>query len=51
MQTIYAMHQNGSDNLEGQEKFLFYSIDSIQDLYLVMVSSLIELAKKEKVFL
>lgn len=51
MQSIYAMHQNGSDNLEGQEKFLFYSIDSIQDLYLVMVSSLIELAKKEKVFL
>jgi N utilization substance protein B len=51
MQTIYAMHQNGSDNLEGQEKFLFYSIDSIQDLYLIMVSSLIELAKKEKVFL
>lgn len=50
MQTIYAMHQNGSDNLEGQEKFLFYSIDSIQDLYLVMVSSLIELAKKEKSF-
>jgi N utilization substance protein B len=51
MQTIYAMHQNGSDNIEGQEKFLFYSIDSIQDLYLIMVSSLIELAKKEKVFL
>ena len=51
MQSIYAMHQNGSDNLEGQEKFLFYSIDSIQDLYLVMVSSLIELSKKEKVFL
>ena len=51
MQTIYAMHQNGSDNLESQEKFLFYSIDSIQDLYLIMVSSLIELAKKEKVFL
>lgn len=51
MQSIYAMHQNGSDNLEGQEKFLFYSIDLIQDLYLIMVSSLIELAKKEKVFL
>jgi N utilization substance protein B len=45
------MHQNGSDNLEGQEKFLFYSIDAIQDLYLIMLSSLIEMAKKEKVFL
>ncbi len=51
MQSIYAMHQNGSDNLEGQEKFLFYSIDAIQDLYLIMLSSLIEMAKKEKIFL
>ena len=51
MQSIYAMHQNGSDNLEGQEKFLFYSIDAIQDLYLIMLPSLIEMAKKEKVFL
>ena len=51
MQSIYAIHQNGSDNLEGQEKFLFYSIDAIQDLYLIMLSSLIEMAKKEKVFL
>lgn len=51
MQSIYAMHQNGSDNLVGQEKFLFYSIDAIQDLYLIMLSSLIEMAKKEKVFL
>ncbi len=51
MQSIYAMHQNGSENLEGQEKFLFYSIDAIQDLYLIMLSSLIEMAKKEKVFL
>ncbi|MBK0369922.1 transcription antitermination factor NusB [Flavobacterium agrisoli] len=51
MQTIYAMHQNGSDNLEKEEKFLFYSIDSIQDLYLIMVSSLIEICKKEAEFL
>ena len=51
MQSIYAMHQNGSDNLEKEEKFLFYSIDNIQDLYLVMVSSLIEICKKETVYL
>jgi transcription antitermination protein NusB len=51
MQTIYAMHQNGSDNLEKEEKFLFYSIDAIQDLYLIMLSSLIEICKKETVFL
>ena len=47
MQSIYAMHQNGSDNLEKQEKFLLYSIDNILDLYLLMLSSLIEICKKE----
>ncbi len=51
MQTIYAMHQNGSDSLEKEEKFLLFSIENIQDLYLVMLSSLIEIAKKELVFL
>ena len=47
MQSIYAMHQNGADNLEKEEKFLFYSIDNILDLYLTMVSSLLEICKKE----
>lgn len=51
MQSIYAMHQNGADNLEKEEKFLFYSIDSILDLYLTMVSSLLEVCKKEQIFL
>ena len=51
MQSIYAMHQNGSDNMEKEEKFLFYSIDAIQDLYIIMLSSLIEICKKETVFL
>lgn len=51
MQSIYAMHQNGSDNLEKEEKFLLFSIDSIQDLYLLMLSSLIEICKKEAFFL
>ena len=51
MQSIYAMHQNGSDDLEKEEKFLFYSIDAIQDLYLIMLSSLIEICKKETDFL
>ncbi|BFM44172.1 transcription antitermination factor NusB [Flavobacterium sp. CFS9] len=51
MQSIYAMHQSGSDNMEKEEKFLFYSIDNIQDLYLIMLSSLIEICKKESVFL
>ncbi len=51
MQSIYAMHQKGSDTIEKEEKFLLHSIDSIQDLYLIMLSSLIEICKKEIIFL
>ena len=51
MQSIYAMHQNGSDDLEKEEKFLYYSIDAIQDLYLTMLSLLIEIGKQETIFL
>jgi len=51
MQSIYAMHQNGSDSIEKQEKFLVYSADTILDLYLVMLSSLIEIRKKETLFI
>ena len=47
MQTIYAMHQNGSDNLEKQEKFLTASLENIIDLYLIMLSTLTEIRKKE----
>ncbi len=51
MQSIYAMHQSGSDNLEKEEKFLFYSIENVQDLYLIMLSSLVEIRNKEIVYL
>ena len=51
MQTIYAMHQNHSDNIEKEEKFLFQSIENMQDLYLVTISLLLELRKKEEEFL
>jgi N utilization substance protein B len=51
LQTIYAMHQSGSDQLEKEEKFLFASIESIQDLYLIVVSALVEIRKKEEDFL
>ena len=51
MQSIYAMHQNGSDSIEKQQKFLLYSTDNILDLYLVMLSSLIEIGKKEALFI
>ncbi|WP_306352689.1 transcription antitermination factor NusB [Flavobacterium sp. '19STA2R22 D10 B1'] len=51
MQSIYAMYQNSSDNLEKEEKFLFQSIENIQDLYLIMLSSLIEIRTLEEDFL
>ena len=51
MQSIYAMHQNQSDNLEKEEKFLLFSTENIQDLYLIMVSAMIEIRNKEIEFL
>ena len=51
MQSIYALHQKNSDDIEKEEKFLLHSIDSIQDLYLIMLSSLIEIRKKEVIYL
>lgn len=51
MQSIYALHQKSSDDIEKEEKFLLHSIDSIQDLYLIMLSSLVEIRKKEEVYL
>lgn len=51
MQSIYAMHQSQSDSLEKEEKFLLFSIESIQDLYLTMLSALIEIRSKETEFL
>ncbi|RZJ69489.1 transcription antitermination factor NusB [Flavobacterium sp.] len=51
MQSIYAMHQNGSDNLEKQEKFLLHSIEGMFDLYLIMLSALIEIRSSESDYL
>jgi len=51
MQSIYAMHQNNSDNLDKEEKFLFQSIENIQDLYLIMLSALVEIKKAEEDFI
>ncbi|MGH2664384.1 transcription antitermination factor NusB [Flavobacterium sp.] len=51
MQTLYSMHQSHSDNLEKEEKFLFQSIENVQDLYLIMISTLIEIRRKEETFI
>ena len=49
MQTLYSMHQNLSDNLEKEEKFLFQSVENVQDLYLIMISTLVEMQTKEEI--
>lgn len=51
MQTIYAMHQKGSDSLEKEEKFLIASLENLMELYLIMMSTLLELANKEADFI
>ena len=51
MQSIYAMHQHQSDNLEKQEKFLFQSIENTQDLYLLLLSALIEIKNIEEEYI
>ena len=51
LQTIYAMHQSGSDDLEKTEKFLIASMENLQDLYLLMISTLIEIRNKEHEYL
>lgn len=51
MQTIYAMHQKGTSNLDEEEQFLFSSIENLQDLYLIMVAALVEIKNKEQEYL
>jgi len=51
LQAIYAMTQNQSDQLDVYEKYLFNSLENIRELYLLMLSSLIELQKVETNFL
>lgn len=51
MQTLYSMHQSHSDHIEKEERFLFNSIENVQDLYLIMVSTLVEIKSKEENFI
>ena len=51
LQAIYAMTQNHSDQLDIYEKYLFNSLENIRELYLLMLSSLVELQKVENDFL
>jgi transcription antitermination protein NusB len=51
MQGIYAMHKHESENLDKEEKFLFQSIENMYDLYLLMLSALLEIRLKEEEYL
>jgi len=42
MQSIYALIQSKSDDLVREEKFIHFSIDKIYDLYILMLSLLVE---------
>lgn len=43
MQSIYALHQSKTDSLEKEEKFLLNSIDNMYNLYLLLLSLLVEI--------
>lgn len=46
MQTIYAFNGSESDDLKKDEKFLLFSIENMYDLYLLLMSLLLEVKKK-----
>ena len=46
MQTIYAFKGNESDDFSKNQKFLLFSIDNMYNLYLLLISLLIEIQKK-----
>src|SRR5690606_5626891 len=50
-QSIYSMHQSNSDAIEKEEKFLFNSIENINNLYLTILSALVEIQKLEVDFI
>ncbi len=47
MQSVYAMLQSGSDQLDREEKFLKKSIEGVYDLYILVLQLLVEVKKLE----
>ena len=47
MQSAYALLQSKSDNLVKEEKFLYYSIDKMYDLYALLLRLLVEVRNLE----
>ncbi len=48
MQSVYALLQSKSDNLNKEEKFLYASIDKMYDLYVLILCLLVEVRDMEK---
>ena len=48
MQSVYAMLQSKSDNLDKEEKFLYNSIDKMADLYVLVLQLFMEVKNMEK---
>ncbi len=51
MQSLYALEQTQSDNLDKEEKFLLFSIEQMYDLFLINLQLLIEIRKHATDFL
>ncbi|WP_378184257.1 transcription antitermination factor NusB [Aquimarina sp. SS2-1] len=51
MQSLYALEQTQSDNLDKEEKFLLFSIDQMYDLFLINLQLLVEIRKHAADFL
>lgn len=48
MQSVYALLQSKSDNLDKEEKFLYSSIDKMYELYVSMLCLLVEVRNVER---
>ncbi len=51
MQSLYAIEQTQSDNLDKEEKFLLFSIEQMYDLFLINLQLLVEIRKYAADFL
>ena len=51
MQIIYACRGNETDNLKNEEQFLLQSIDNMYNLYLLIISLLVEVQKQAEAYL
>jgi len=51
MQSVYAMHQSKNDDLIREEKLLKLSVDKMQDMYVLLLSLMVEVRNMERDFL